>query len=258
MMTRLVRPPSSSGLGHHPLKVAARVQIPLGVLQKCRSAALCRQGAPAGRRNGHEMVTARSTVVAMASGHITKRGDSLAGRRRCRHRPHHRQASPAHPHRARHQARGRGGPQRLARRDRRRSSHSDPRQPHRSAQRLVRGQRGTTGRPAPPSRTRRIDRQRARPDARLEEARPAQGLAPRRVLRRALELVGYSSGKPLAAAQLSASSTRSSDLPSSRVCGGSGSPINPAAQRTGTEGQTQGADTTHPRGAGPAPRLRRA
>ena len=26
------RPPSSSGLGHHPLKVAARVRIPLGVL----------------------------------------------------------------------------------------------------------------------------------------------------------------------------------------------------------------------------------
>jgi len=27
-----VQPPSSSGLGHHPLKVAARVRIPLGVL----------------------------------------------------------------------------------------------------------------------------------------------------------------------------------------------------------------------------------
>jgi hypothetical protein len=26
-----IRPPSSSGLGHHPLKVAARVRIPLGV-----------------------------------------------------------------------------------------------------------------------------------------------------------------------------------------------------------------------------------
>jgi hypothetical protein len=28
------RPPSSSGLGHHPFKVAARVRIPLGVLWK--------------------------------------------------------------------------------------------------------------------------------------------------------------------------------------------------------------------------------
>jgi predicted transcriptional regulator of viral defense system len=28
------RPPSSSGLGHHPFKVAARVRIPLGVLRK--------------------------------------------------------------------------------------------------------------------------------------------------------------------------------------------------------------------------------
>ena len=28
----VTKPPSSSGLGHHPLKVAARVRIPLGVL----------------------------------------------------------------------------------------------------------------------------------------------------------------------------------------------------------------------------------
>ena len=34
-------PPSSSGLGHHPLKVAARVQIPLGVLHSDDNALLC-------------------------------------------------------------------------------------------------------------------------------------------------------------------------------------------------------------------------
>ena len=28
---RTARPPSSSGLGHHPLKVATRVRIPLGL-----------------------------------------------------------------------------------------------------------------------------------------------------------------------------------------------------------------------------------
>ena len=32
-----LRPPSSSGLGHHPLKVAARVRIPLGVPRKTLS-----------------------------------------------------------------------------------------------------------------------------------------------------------------------------------------------------------------------------
>ena len=32
--------PSSSGLGHHPLKVAARVQIPLGVLHSDDNALL--------------------------------------------------------------------------------------------------------------------------------------------------------------------------------------------------------------------------
>jgi hypothetical protein len=31
LSTGVVLPPSSSGLGHHPFKVAARVRIPLGV-----------------------------------------------------------------------------------------------------------------------------------------------------------------------------------------------------------------------------------
>ena len=59
------RPPSSSGLGHHPFKVAARVRIPLGVR---RESVICHTYGPVVKSGVHAGLSSRRSRVQVPSG----------------------------------------------------------------------------------------------------------------------------------------------------------------------------------------------
>ncbi len=66
--------PSSSGLGHHPLKVAARVRIPLGLPRKSSSEALC--GVPLLVPGPRCEWLANVSLEATMKGYLGRRGES--------------------------------------------------------------------------------------------------------------------------------------------------------------------------------------
>ena len=78
----VTKPPSSSGLGHHPLKVAARVRIPLGVLQ--RIPCNCRGFSGFGLRRRLDRIGKNPPKPATLAGEMTSSSSLPAGWRRCR------------------------------------------------------------------------------------------------------------------------------------------------------------------------------